>query len=539
VDLVNLEQYAPLLASLALGSLGVVALASGRREAVWRLFATFCLLLMGATGLAFVVPVVESDQLTLIGTRIAPTLAFLSFLFAMLYVAEYSELFFSMRLFGSEITFDFARGKRRIVLFGRTLPFRAYLSAIVVFWAVLIGTISGSGLLIRSVHLTAGGQIAAEPGPLIYLGLLVVLSGLLKIDYFLVSAYRSSTLRARREYLLLNFVAFNVAYMPALTSALVLPLLGHPLRPALFLGFPVAVLLFYVAILRNQFSQVARLTRGLEHKVEERTAALRQAQVRLVRSEKMASLGQLVAGVAHELNNPVGAIRGLQQSADIAVARLATEVESLRADAAAQVRLSKLLRVLRDANRVIDEGSARVAEVVARLRSFARLDESEWQDADIHDGIRDVLALLEHELGREVEVITEFGKLPSIRCHPSALNQVWMNVLVNAKDALAGKRGRIRIRTECDEDDVRVQIEDTGCGVPTQDLPRVFDPGFTTKGVGVGTGLGLAICYQIVAEHGGRIEMSSRPAAGTTVSVSLDRNLQKGAATPAASQSAS
>ena len=133
-----------------------------------------------------------------------------------------------------------------------------------------------------------------------------------------------------------------------------------------------------------------------------------------------------------------------------------------------------------------------------------------------------------------MEVITEFGELPSIRCHPSALNQVWMNVLINAKDALAGKRGQIRIRTDCDGDDVCVQIEDTGCGVATQDLPRVFDPGFTTKGVGVGTGLGLAICYQIVAEHGGRIEMSSCPAAGTTVSVSLDRNLQKGVAPTAA-----
>ena len=341
-----------------------------------------------------------------------------------------------------------------------------------------------------------------------------------------MQAYRQSAQRFRKEYLLLNFVAFNVAYMPALTSALLLPLLGLPLRPLLFLGFPVAVLLFYVAILRYQFSQVDQLKRGLEQKVEERTAALRQAQVRLVQSEKMASLGQLVAGVAHELNNPIGAIRGMQQSAETALERLQSEITSLTSQGAPPARLEKLLGVLHDANRVIRDGSGRVAEVVARLKSFARLDEADLQDAAVNDGISDVLALLQHELGSEVEVVTDFGEVPPIRCYPSALNQVWMNLLVNAKDALSGRPGRIRVRTECDREEVRVRFEDSGCGIPAEDLPRVFDPGFTTKGVGVGTGLGLAICYQIVQEHGGSIDIQSRPHQGTAVTVSLVRQPQ-------------
>lgn len=522
----NLEQYAPLLASLALGSLGLVALVSGRREAVWRLFAAFCLLLSGATGLAFVTLLQDTAERALIYARIAPCLAFLSFFFAVVYVAELNQLHYSLRLFGTEFTFDFAPDRRRVVLFGRAVPFRTYVATAVTVFAVAVGLVSVSGLLVRSVHINDGGTITLEHGPLVYLGLFMVVSGLAKIDYFLVQSYRQSTQRFRKEYLLLNVVAFNVAYAPALTAALLLPLLGLPLQPLLFLGFPLAVLLFYVAILRYQFNQVDQLTRGLEQKVEKRTAALRQAQVRLVQSEKMASLGQLVAGVAHELNNPIGAIRGMQQSAETALERLESEITALTSEGSPSARLGKLLGVLHDANRVIRDGSGRVAEVVARLKSFARLDEADLQDATINEGISDVLALLEHELGSDVEVVTELGAVPPIRCYPGALNQVWMNLLINAKDSLSGQPGRIWVRTKYDQGEVRVRFEDTGCGIPAEDLPRVFDPGFTTKGVGVGTGLGLAICYQIVQKHGGSIDIQSRPHQGTAVTVSLARHPQ-------------
>ena len=522
MEILSLERYAPLLASLALGSLGVVSLASGRREAVWRLFATFCLLLMGATGLGFLSPAIGSEEWALVFGRIAPALALLSFMFAMLYVAELNQLTWSVQVFGREVTFDFSRGRRRIVLFGRKVSFRAYMSVVAMFWCAVIGTISFTDLLVRSVRIDANSFIRLEEGPLIYLALAVVVTGLFKINFFMVRSYRSATLRHRREYLLLNFFAFNVAYMPALVAALLFPLFDLPLRPVLFLGFPIAVVIFYLAIVRFQFAEVDQLTRGLEQKVEQRTLALRQAQVRLVQSEKMASLGQLVAGVAHELNNPVGAIRGMQQSAETTVKRLE---EELGAPDAEPARVAKLLEVLRDANRVIGDGSTRVAQVVARLKSFARLDESEVQEADIREGIADVLELLRHELGDQVEVVAELGEVPPIRCYPSALNQVWMNILINAKDALSGNAGQIHVRTDFDQDRVSVEIVDTGCGIPGEDLPRIFDPGFTTKGVGVGTGLGLAICYQIVEQHGGTIEVAPGPDSGTRVSVSLGRTL--------------
>ena len=527
----NLESYAPLLASLTLGSLGVVALASGRRETVWRLFALFCWMLAGATALAFLAPRASSESVALVYARLAPSLAFLSFVFAVLYVAEFGEMRWSTRLFGTELRFDFSASERNVILFGRPLSLRVYLPVAIGGWVLLVAAIALSDLLVRSVRILDNGRIAITHGPFVYVGLVFVLSGLAKIDYFLVQTYRSAATGYRREYLALNFLAFNVAYMPALAAALVLPLAGFALHPLLFLGFPIAVLLFYVAILRYQFSQVDALTRGLEQRVQERTSALRHAQVRLVQAEKMASLGQLVAGVAHELNNPVGAIRSMQQSAESTMQRLESAVESLPTAAGDKAQLSKLVTVLRKANRVVGDGSARVAAVVSRLRSFARLDEADLQDTDVREGIRDVLALLESELGPQVEVVTELGDVPTIRGYPGALNQIWMNLLVNAKDALAGQPGTIRVSTEGAGDAVRVRVEDSGCGIAPEALPKIFDPGFTTKGVGVGTGLGLAICYQIVQEHGGSIDIASRPGAGTTVTVRLNRELpQLGAA---------
>ena len=522
----SVEQYAPLLASLTLGSLGIVALASGRRETVWRLFALFCWLLAGATGMAFSALRAPSESVALVYARLAPGLAFLSFVFAVLYVAEFNELCWSTRVFGRELLFDFSATERRVVLFGRTISLRVYLPVTIAVWVLGVGAVALSDLLVRSVHVLDSGRVVIKHGPLVYVGLVFVLSGLTKIDYFLVRAYRDATTGYRREYLLLNFLAFNVAYVPALAAALLLPLAGFALHPLLFLGFPLAVLLFYVAILRYQFSQIDELTRGLEQRVEERTAALRQAQVRLVQAEKMASLGQLVAGVAHELNNPIGAIRSMHQSAETTMHRLDSAVEALPPEVVDKGQLSRLVTVLRRANRVVGDGSARVAEVVARLRSFARLDEADLQDVDVRAGVRDVLALLESEFGSEVDVVAELGEVPAIRCCPGALNQVWMNLLVNAKDALGGQPGTIRVSTDCDQDAVHVSVTDSGCGIPSADLPRVFDPGFTTKGVGVGTGLGLAICYQIVEEHGGSIDVASRSGAGTTVTVRLPRNMR-------------
>ena len=159
-------------------------------------------------------------------------------------------------------------------------------------------------------------------------------------------------------------------------------------------------------------------------------------------------------------------------------------------------------------------------KIVQSLRNFARLDEAERKSADLLEGLESTLTLLHHELKNRIDVVRDYEAIPEIVCSPNQLNQVFMNVLVNAAHAIDG-RGTITIRTRYRDGEVAISFTDTGRGIPAAVLPRIFDPGFTTKGVGVGSGLGLAICYRIVKEHGGRIEVTSEPEKGTTFTVIL------------------
>jgi signal transduction histidine kinase len=148
------------------------------------------------------------------------------------------------------------------------------------------------------------------------------------------------------------------------------------------------------------------------------------------------------------------------------------------------------------------------------------LDEAELKTADLHEGLESTLTLVHHELKNRVQVVKEYGDIPSISCHPNQINQVFMNLLVNASQAVRGE-GTITIKTFRDGDTVNVQISDTGAGIPPENLSRIFDPGFTTKGVGVGTGLGLSICFKIAQDHGGRIDVESTAGEGSTFTVRL------------------
>ena len=184
------------------------------------------------------------------------------------------------------------------------------------------------------------------------------------------------------------------------------------------------------------------------------------------------------------------------------------------------------LKVILDANRVIATGTERVTGIVRSLRRFARLDEAELKEVDIHEAIDNTLPLVHHDLKNRIEVVKEYGDIPPIVCYPSRLNQVFLNLLVNASHAIEGK-GEIRIRTVLQEERVRVSIQDSGVGIPQENLDKVFDPGFTTKGVGVGTGLGLSICYQIVQDHRGKIQVKSEVGKGTTFTVILPTDLSE------------
>ena len=257
---------------------------------------------------------------------------------------------------------------------------------------------------------------------------------------------------------------------------------------------------------------------------------LRDTQTALVQSEKMASLGNLVAGVAHEINTPVGAVNC---NADVMRRALEKLGGSLDAEVLQNSDVARALGALDNAGRVNQDACDRIVKIVRGLRNFARLDEAERKRVDIHDGLESTLILLHHELKNPIEVVREYGDLPEIECFPSKLNQVFMNLLVNAIHAIEDA-GTITLKTEMVKGLVHITFADTGRGIEPEILPKIFDPGFTTKGVGVGSGLGLAICYQIVHEdHGGEIRVESTPQEGTAFIITLPTH-SGGASSPRA-----
>jgi signal transduction histidine kinase len=268
------------------------------------------------------------------------------------------------------------------------------------------------------------------------------------------------------------------------------------------------------------YDEIAKLNATLEARVDERTQALREAQTQLVQSEKMASLGQLVAGIAHELNNPIGFVHANLQLMDEYIRKLIDSRGAGPDAGRAREALAKLLVRSR-------EGTARVKKIVEDLRTFSRVDQADLQEVDLHDGLDRTISLIEPRLKDGIRVERDYGELPRIRCYAGQLNQVFMNLLINACDAL-GKKGTIWIRTRPIDRGVRVEIEDNGPGIPAEIQSRIFDPFFTTKPVGKGTGLGLSISHGIVERHGGRIWVESEPGSGTKFVIELPLDASPG-----------
>jgi signal transduction histidine kinase len=240
----------------------------------------------------------------------------------------------------------------------------------------------------------------------------------------------------------------------------------------------------------------------------------------------MAALGMLVAGIAHEINTPVGAINSMHDTLVRAIEKLKGTMKECDLSAADSTQMKPTLSVIDDANRVIKSGTERVTTIVRRLRSFARLDEAELKEVDIHEGIEDTLTLIHHEIKNRIELVRNFGDIPRVTCFPGRLNQVFLNLLNNARQAIEGE-GKITITTAAVNKKIEIRFADTGRGIAPDTVSRVFDPGFTTKGVGVGTGLGLSICYQIIEDHHGHIDVKSRLGKGTTFTIVLPTNLDE------------
>ncbi len=248
---------------------------------------------------------------------------------------------------------------------------------------------------------------------------------------------------------------------------------------------------------------------------------LRLTQAQLVQSEKMASMGRFVAGMSHEFNNPISAVQSSSMNIRSCVAKLEANVKALPESDQTRA-IDRLLSLLLQSERVVSEGSNRVAQIVAKMKSFVKLDEAERQLYDVNRSIEDTLAVFEQERKPDIEIVKELADLPRILCHPAKLNQMILQLLSNANHAVSSS-GQIRIRTFAGAENVVVEIADNGIGISQDKLSRIFEPGYTTWGVGVGVGLGLSIVHQIVEEHSGAIQVESAAGQGTTFRISLPR----------------
>ena len=249
-------------------------------------------------------------------------------------------------------------------------------------------------------------------------------------------------------------------------------------------------------------------------------AELQEKEVQLVHSEKMAGLGKLVAGVAHELNNPIGFIYANMDHFKRYIGELQKICNAVVLGGEEQERSERTFKTL---DRLVDScsnGAQRIKQIVLGLRTFSRLDEAERKTVDIHEGIESTLTLLEHHMKERVVVRKDFGNLPQVECFAGQLNQVLMNLLTNAVDAIEGE-GEIHLKTWEENGTVNIAVQDSGVGIPEANLKHLFDPFFTTKDVGKGTGLGLSISYGIVEKHGGWIDVESEVGKGTTFTVAL------------------
>ena len=261
---------------------------------------------------------------------------------------------------------------------------------------------------------------------------------------------------------------------------------------------------FANAIVRSElYEKNTKTVKELKAALQE----LKETQIQLINSEKMASLGQLVAGVAHEINTPVASIK----SNNAIIRKIIKKLDK-----------NELSDTLEEINNLDAEAINRINNIVVSLKKFVRLDEAELQEADINSEIDLTLDLIRHETKNRIQIIRNYGNLPPVKCYPNMLNQVFTNILINACQAIEGT-GTIDITTFAQDDSITIKIKDSGAGIPKEQIDKIFTAGFTTKGVGVGTGLGLAICAKIIEKHEGKITVNSEVGKGTCFTITIKR----------------
>jgi signal transduction histidine kinase len=279
----------------------------------------------------------------------------------------------------------------------------------------------------------------------------------------------------------------------------------------------------YKQDLENRNAELARQKTEME-----------RLQAQVLQVEKMASLGQMAAGIAHELNNPAGFIYSNIDLLNEHIERLKrclADYDDVQLSPEAAARIAAIKKEIDYDNIVADLGSIlsdchigaeRIRDVVQNLRLFSRLDESAVKRVDLNEGIESTVRLLSgYYKSGSITLVRDYGEIPQVNCYAAQLNQVWMNLLVNAAQAIGESEGEVRITTGCEGHTVIVSINDTGPGIAPEQLKKIFDPFFTTKPIGEGTGLGLSISHGIIQRHGGKIEVESATGQGTTFTISL------------------
>ncbi len=303
-------------------------------------------------------------------------------------------------------------------------------------------------------------------------------------------------------------------------------------------------------IILQDITELIQLTKELEssmsmleqrnHQLQKAYSDLKAAQSQILQQEKMASIGQLAAGVAHEINNPTGFVMSNLNTLSKYIGRI-KEFVSFQTEMLLSLskdfnnssgylnrlnekrKATKYDYVVSDIDNLISEsieGTERIKKIVQDLKSFSRVDEAEYKQADINAGIESTMNIIWNEIKYKAKIIKEYGDIPRTKCNPGQLNQVFMNILINAAQAIE-KQGEIYIKTWHEDGSIYMSVSDTGCGIEEDKINKIFEPFFTTKEVGQGTGLGLSIAYDIIRKHNGDIWVDSKPGAGTTFTIKI------------------
>jgi signal transduction histidine kinase len=299
-----------------------------------------------------------------------------------------------------------------------------------------------------------------------------------------------------------------------------------------------------IEALRKEVISITETSKSQKRELELTLENLRQAQAQLVQSEKMASVGVLTAGIAHELNNPINFMSGnvypLQEDLEEIFSLLDKYELTIREkdlkdhfreleDLKKEMDYSYLIQEIHSLLKGIEEGARRSVEIIKGLRSFSRLDDEACQFYDIHEGIDSSLVLLHNKIKeKNIRVRKEYGDFEGLECYPSKLNQVFMNILTNSLQAMEKDKGELVIQTVSSAIGIKIIIKDNGSGMSPEVKKHIFDPFFTTKKVGQGSGLGLSISYGIIERHNGNMDVISEPGKGTEIIISLPKKQPEG-----------